>query len=766
MAGPPFDQGADPELEEILRGDTELLDLSRRLRASRPDPQVGPHFRAYLRARIMDAADTELRPRGLRRLLPRPGALAWGGAGLGVAMIGAVVLTLVLSHPADQINVVSANSQIDGKGNIDPNDVIRISFTQAMDHGSVESGLHIQPATAVTKQWDGNTLVLTPVNKLSGNTPYSVTIAKGAARATNGTVAASDIHITFGTHPAPTPVPSPSPAGPPALVLHPVGAADRGAQLVLAADGSLLVTSAPPAASQATPTPSTQVTSAGSGLVRVAPDGSTSRIGDAVTGAALSPGDRSLALLGPVSGGRYPVEVANADGSHLTQLTTTDLAATPLAWGGDDLHPVILFVGDGQLRLVDLQGRVRTVAGHHSVAAGMPVAFSADGRYAYVGPLAPAAVASPNPSPTPTPVSTPAAPVGGQLVDTRTGDSPTLANSASVVAFSRDGSRVLWVDAGSGALLSAPTAGGNITSVPVAGSGTGVTLGSLQADSTGSRAAFLLSRSDGSRELRVVAVPSGTTLATANGQGLARIVLSAAGDRLAALRTDASGTVAELAGAPTSVPGASLTPPGVPAEAAGLVSKLVDGQVSNNLGALSFVAPSVTQHLAQVTPQGLSRGYIVRVERVSGSPTAVTAAIRLIRDPSKTNPVLFSDETVTLERSAADTPYLVTEVSATPLQPEPVGPQIVHVDSSGDPLSTVLRITFDSDLRADSVAPAIAVLNAEGKQVTTTVSYDMASRVATVTVSGQRPLTLTVATSLLDVDSQRLATVFTTTLDD
>jgi Big-like domain-containing protein len=797
MAGrPPLDRGFDPELEDIYKKEPELRDVARRLHASLPDPVPAPHFKAYLRARLVDAAAAELRPRGLRRLRPRPAAFAWTGAGLGVAMIAAVVATVVLSHPHDSV-VVSANSQVDGQANVDPNDVIRISFTQAMDHAAVEGGLRIQPATQVTRQWDGNTLVLTPVNKLSGNTPYTVTIAKASARAADGSVAPADIHIAFGTHPAASPTPTPTPTGPPQLALHPVVPVDGGAQLIIGGDGNLLASNAAPTSASSVPatpapgspapatatplplgvtlTPAPTPSAPAPGLFRVSADGTAQRLGDPVAAIALSSGERSLALLGPADGsGHAAVEVANADGSHLTTLTTTDDPQTPLAWGGDDLHPMVIFVTGGSLHTVDLQGKVRTVPGQHAIPARATVVFSADGRYAYIGPAPSSATPATTPGSSPTPGSTtPAATPGGAaaqgiVVDLVTGNGHPLNHAATAVAFSRDGNRVLWVDSTSAALLSAASAGGDSVNVPVPGVDQGSSVDSLAVDGSGSRIAYILHHANGAGELRVAKLPAGTVLATVSSQGLGRPVLSAGGDTLA---TVAGGThaTAELA----SLPGAATgeAPSSVPAEAAALVNKLVDAQVGGSVGTLgSLVAPQATADLVTVTPAALSRGYVVRIERAPGSSTTVVASIRLIRDPSKLDtatlsPALSSDETATVDRATAGGPYALTAIAATPLRPEPLGAQVVHVDSSGDPLSTVLHITFDSDLRSETVAKAITVLNSAGKHLDTSVTYDPSTRVATVSVTGARPLTLIIGVSLIDVEGQPLAAPYRTTLN-
>ncbi len=102
-----WNDGADAELEELVGGDLELLDLSRRVRAARPEPRVDPEFQRRLRAQLMTAAETQVRPRGLARLLrPRASLFAYGAAGMGTAMIAAAALAYYAPH-SDHVTVVT-----------------------------------------------------------------------------------------------------------------------------------------------------------------------------------------------------------------------------------------------------------------------------------------------------------------------------------------------------------------------------------------------------------------------------------------------------------------------------------------------------------------------------------------------------------------------------------------------------------------------------------------------------------------------------------
>ncbi|HET9051627.1 MAG TPA: hypothetical protein VFO60_07975, partial [Candidatus Dormibacteraeota bacterium] len=154
----------DPELDELLGGDPELLDLARTARSRRLDAPVGQNFQRYLRARLMDEAQRSLQPRGLARLrralAPRPSLAAGAGATAGIAMIVvAGVLFVTKQAGSSGVNVPTARSDIGGQSRVDPQTkAITIAFSEPMDHASVVRALHIVPATSVTTSWTGNNL--------------------------------------------------------------------------------------------------------------------------------------------------------------------------------------------------------------------------------------------------------------------------------------------------------------------------------------------------------------------------------------------------------------------------------------------------------------------------------------------------------------------------------------------------------------------------------------------------------------------------------
>ncbi len=143
--------------------------------------------------------------------------------------------------------------------------------------------------------------------------------------------------------------------------------------------------------------------------------------------------------------------------------------------------------------------------------------------------------------------------------------------------------------------------------------------------------------------------------------------------------------------------------------------------------------------------------------------STVSATARLIVDPSASHPAAaFADETLTLSPKDGGG-YVVSSLSGSQLNDEPIGPQVVSVVPVSAP-TLVLRVSFDSDLRAGTVPGAITVTTRSGRSLTVVTVYDPNTRTATVTttVAADAAVTLQVATSLVDVDGQALAAAFST----
>jgi Bacterial Ig-like domain len=742
----------DSEIEGILDGDAELTELAQRVRSARPEPLLDPRFKAVLRAQLMreapaalgTAAAKQARPRTIRvrrGWWQRPVGFAWGGAGLGVALVAAALLTVFRTPVQD--HQVTAISPVAALHAVSPDNVITVSFNEPMNEAAVVAGLHITPATTVTTGWQGNKLLITPTHHLAGNTPYTVTIDHSATQSKAGQLAASDIRIAFGT--APTPPPAPSIA---TLAPQTLATVNGATQLISAGDGAVIATSsnaaasAPasssssasaspgaatlpllPASSSASPSPTPAVSPSGE-LVLMRAKGAVVDLGPAVTSAALAPNGLRLVAAVPSASGTA-VEVVPLDGSKRSTITTL---ATPVLATGWMSNDTALIAEPDRIVTVDLLGHVSTLV---TLPAGTTsVVFAPDGGHAFAG----------------------VAGQDGALVDLASLQSRTLVGSRQTAAFSGDGSVVSWVDATGAAprLLTSRVARDTTVSVPLSHPGDSIPAVAL--DRTGAHLAVVDEPQGGGGSLDVLALPSGTVVA--RGPDARTPVYSPQGDRLAF----ASGGSAQLAPVPGVPAGTALNL--LPDGAADTLKAFVDAQVAGDAGTLQNLSNATVGAVA-ATPPGLSRAYVISAAANPDGTVAATA--RLIIDPSASHAAAsIADESMVLS-PVAHGGYLVTSLNAGALHDEPVGPHVVSVEPvSGRTLA--LRVSFDSDLRDATVAPAITVTDRDGNALSATTSYDAASRTATITldVPAGTPVTLSIATSLVDVDGQALASGFIT----
>ncbi len=804
----PMDQWDDRELADLFREEPDLYELSRSLRASRPEPVRGPHFEPYLRARLMDAATRELRPRGMRRWLrPRPGLFAGGGAAIGVALIAGVVVATVMYHPND-VRIDHVTTNVAENHAVSPEDVIRVSFTQPVDHTLIERNLQIRPATAVQTRWEDTTLVITPVHHLAANTPYTVTIPRTSVRDTHGDVAQADIHIAFGPRPTPSAGPTAPPAQAPALAAVQLGPVSTDSSVLIAPDGSVVATAGIQTAQQPSPSPSPSSTASGllpsllpgqlplisspasptaaptaaakpaTKLVRFAADGSGATVlGPASSTALFSPTGGSLAYL-TTHGSQADLNVASADGSHAVRLVRNADASSPLAWSSED---GLVYLSGGQVMTVDLQGRARSVGGGLHVVAGQDVALAPSGQVAYVGPV-PAGAATPSASASASaPASASASPDGssaspsatpssnvGHLVTLATGASVPLQGIHHFPAFSADGARVAWVDeSGTTPLLDIlPTtadASANPASVATAAA-PGDTLGALSLSGDGSRVAYTLTHDGATPALRVVSVASNTTVAVGDGQPALRPVLSSAGDRIAFVRTTTDGAQAALA----TIPGAAAASPAadaVPVDATSILDRFVTAQLNGDSGILHSLGSTILTVTPALTPGGVTRSYVIK-SALDPNTGAVTAQVRLVRDASHDRAVSFANEMIKLSRNAAGV-FEVTSAAISDFQVEPNGPQIVHVSNERQQQQLVIRIAFDSDLDPSTVtSKSITLTGPQGASLPIDVNYGVESRTVVVRVSNVPvgALSLAVSGALQDIVGQSLASAYSTTV--
>jgi hypothetical protein len=743
----------DPELEDLFHDEPALLETAKQVRASRPRVEPDPRFQNRLRAQLVAEASRSRGARGVRRWWRLgPAHFAWGGAFVGAALITATVLTFVTNHPVDQ--TVTASSGLTAQHAVSPDQVITVSFNQAMDEQAVEAGVHIQPAIKVSKTWNGNNLVISPIYHLSANTPYTVTIAQTALRAVSGASAAAPITITFGT----APTPPPGPVAPPALNPVVVGLNGTGGSLLFAPDGSVVSTAGllpasatatpgpTPTTAPATPSASPTPTSEGStsltpdvpgGLVEYPASGAPSQLAGSASAAAYSPNGRYLAYaLSDGNGGSFII-ASQSNGLQPDTLTDSATPVTALAWTTNDR---VVYTDGTTITSVDLshlKAVLYTLSSPGSVDA---LAFG--GAYAYVAP------ATGN---------------GGALLDINTGTAQVLQGAVTDVAFSGDGSTVAWVDESSHpARLLTETAGQDAPSAltmsdPLA-SPSDVTL-----DMKGDEAAYISTDTAGVSELVVAQLPSATLLAVNSPSDASQLALSPSGDQIAFISNTAAGAAIEAApvpGAPTA-----LSTPQIPGGANATLQRFVQAQVGQNgqpdLVALTALSAADVDAVAD-TPPNLTRAYIISTYLKAGG--GVGADIELVVDPSAGHTTARVASERLVLAPGADGDYLVTQVQTSQLRNESTGPHVVQVSSNTADGVTTLRVSFDSDLNPGTVAGAVSILSDSGAVLNSTAVYNADSRTATVTIANAPAgtLTLDIATSLADFEGETLAQGFTT----
>jgi hypothetical protein len=734
----------DPELEELFRDEPELLETARQVRAARLDAEPDPRFRNRLRAQLIAESSRSRGSLGIRRRWHiGPTHVAWGGAALGLALIGATVLTFISNNTMDR--TITAISNLTAQHSVSPDHVITVAFNQPMDELAVERGVHIQPATTVSYSWRQNTLVIAPVYHLTGNTPYTVTIAQAAIRATSGVAATKPITLTFGT--APSPPSGPSLATPPTLVPSVLGSNGADGALLFAPDGSVVSTvgllpqSGAGTPSAASPTPSatpapegvTGAPAAGS-LVDFPASGTPVVLGSAATAAAYSPDRTTLAYAIDDGNRGSKVIVRLSNGSQRQKLVDSPNPVTALTWSSNDR---IVYTTGTSISSVDRSLKVSTL---YSLTSGGTISgLDPGGAYAYVAPQSG---------------------TGGDLLNVATGAEQVLRGSVADVAFSGDGSTVAWADESTSQVRLFTEAAGQDAPASVSVPGSPVTLADITLDQNGDEVAYLMTNPAGSTQLVVAQVPSGTPLAVASADNASALVLSPAGDQVAFVSNNADGAAVELAAVPGTKRGQTGTQP--PAAAGSTLRAFVDAQVRGDLATLAtLTTPGVD--VAGSTPAGLSRAYVIST--YLNPQGVVSASVELVVDPTEGHAAAsVASETLSLARSAQGGAYVVTGILAKPLRDQSAGPHVVQVTSSTQDGVTTLQVSFDSDLNAQTVANAITVGAASGATLPSTAVYDPSSRTVTVTIA-QAPaglLTLDISTALNDVNGQTLTGGFET----
>jgi len=145
-----------------------------------------------------------------------------------------------------------------------------------------------------------------------------------------------------------------------------------------------------------------------------------------------------------------------------------------------------------------------------------------------------------------------------------------------------------------------------------------------------------------------------------------------------------------------------------------------------------------------------SRYYMLTQEQTATEPDTVRDVVRLVLSQSNVDVSDF-EETLTLVRDATTKQFLIDTASAGAHRNLGKGPEVVSVDVE----PTTVKVTFDSDLDAQTAGSGVQLVDGDGNAVQADVSY--ANRM--ITLSGLHlkqgaQYTLVVQTSVHDVNGQ------------
>ena len=740
----------DPELEELFQDPAhrEVVDL---LKTSRPAaPPLDPHFRSYLRAKLMTEARRTLQPRASRpwfRFSLGPKVLAPAMAAVAAGFLVVLGVEIYMNNqrtPPPVANVGGINNKTD----VAVAEPIRIPFSGSFDKAAVEQSVQIEPATSISTHWEGQTLVIIPNHPLAPNTTYTVRLRPSAVPtpslnpSTSPTatpkagVAPTPVVVHFTTVRAPIP-----PVVPPSFKSSGVRygfdsrLADSGTILSAAWTPSdqLLVTrpagqgGSGSAASPSAP-PSTNIwlmSTLRTPIRIVAPGGS-------FPSAAPSGG---LFASWRVSGNQANLEVHDLQG--VLQGTVATINGTPdraPVWVGADR---IAYLNQGTFRLVDLQGNsvdLRALKVDHGSMAAAP-----SGQLLAVEA------------------------VGGSLVINVVTSTTTvgLPDGATGFAWSSKGDLAFLVPQASGTDLFVAIGGRSFHRI--ASSSTGQAWSDLNWAPDGA-SLLLANRPSGSTgpDVRMLLLNADGTAPTAFGPAAeyAAPQWSPKGDFVLFTRRDeAGGKAFWLASSAPSDSDAAAK------QALAEVDKFMLARIhgDNTTAQDELTAPGLSAYQggasSLLSPAGVqfNRYYTVTVQ-VTG-PNQFLVGVRMFMARSSVETSFFEEQ---LSLVLQGQRYLIDAVKASPTMQLGHGPTVLTFEVVQTPPGQQVLVHFDADLRPETVTnDTIQVRDGDGNAVIARVTFDPDSHLVTLAIK-VRPgnYRLVVTTGLTDINGMAPAQTY------
>ena len=748
----------DPELEELFADPAhrEVVDL---LKTTRPAaPPLDPHFRNYLRAKLMTEAQRTLQPRAARPWFPitlKPKVLAPAMAAVAAGFLVVLAVQIYLHNQPTSNGVALVVPGLNNKTNVATAEPIVIQFTGPVDKNAVADTVVIEPATSVTKQWVGQNLVIIPDHPLAPNTTYTVSLKPTATPQVptttvqpTPTVAPTPVVMRFTTVRAPVaPVVPPSFKSVNVRYGHDSRLADSGT--VFSASwtptGQLLVTRpagqpglGSPTSPSATATPSgppapkatTDVwlmSTLSTPIRLVAPGGSFP---------AAAPSGGLFASWRPAPGNKATVDIWDLQGNLQSTVATVDGAPDrPAVWLDSDR---LAYLDNGMLRIASLHGPVEAPqlkVDHGSLAA------SASGQYLAVEVAKQSLVID---------LTAASAAAPRRLPDGATG-----------FAWSSKGDLAFVIQQASGTELWVGSAG--VTPVRIASSPSGQTwsdlnwapdaaslmLASKPAGASSSASRLMLINADGSARTPF-----------ASEQEYSSPQWASHGDFVLFTRQDEAGGRAFWLAitSPSDVDAAEK-------QALAEVEKFMQARLRGDLAAAQdgLDAQGLSAYrggastLLSAPGTKFDRYYPVTVQQTGSNPSKFLVGVRIFVSRSGAQRSFFEEQlTVVLKGQR----YLVDAVKSTPTMLLSHGPTVVSVEVVQASPDQQVRIRFDADLRAETVTnDTILVKDADGKPVSSKITFDPDNHLATLTLKLKvgSSYQLAVTTGVADINGVNLA---------
>jgi hypothetical protein len=755
----------DPELQEIFTDPShqEILDL---LKASRPssEPPIDPHFRSYLRAKLMTEATKTLpsgssRPWfGLSRFRPQTLALSMAAVAAGFIVVLGVQVYLRGGTPQAGPPVAYLGSPNNNKVNVPTAQTpIELNFTGPIDKNAVAESVQIEPATSVTKQWIGSTLVIIPNHPLAPNTAYTVRLQPSAvaspAPATSNSqatpaprTAPTPVVVHFTTERAPIP-PVTAPSFRSSNVTwgndSRLGPAGTILNAVWTATDQLLATrpsGQPGPAASATATPSASASGSpaatGTDVWLLSPLGTPLR--NLAPGATLpsAPVSGTVFAAWTIGNGQAQLVVRDLAGNQIaTVATVTGTPSRPAVWIGTTK---LAYIDSGVLKIVDLQGNPVTIP-HLNVDKGS-VEASPNGLLL--------AVESTN---------------GSVLLDLSQAQIvPTpLPAGATGFDWSPRGDLAFLVQHGADSDLYVAAAGAHPQKV--ANSLNGQTWSDLNWSPDASSILLATRPSDGSAAPSLLVINRDGSNPKPFGSKQVEYSSpewSPTGDLVLFTRQDEAtgGITFQVATASTTGPDAQEQ------QALAEVNTFMNARLQGDANAAQAELDSNGLSAYQngggslLSPAGshFDRYYPVTVQLVSRTPSTFLVGVRTFV-ASGGGETSFVEEQLTVVQQGQK--YVIHNVSTTAPQPLDHGPNVVSIEVLEAPPGELVRVRFDADLDPDSVnSSTIEIKDSSGTVEPAQVSFDPVNHLAILSVK-LRPGTyqLVVTTGVTDVNNMALA---------